>query len=189
MVLRSTQPLTDMSTRNLPVEGYRAAGAYGWQPHRHLWADCLENVGASTSQNPMGPSRPVTGIALPFSLRLWNINRTVFLDKNRTMDNVQKHNICINVPSSQTFGSYVNKKSLKFFFNLHGCGCGIKVHSTLNGLLCQPRVIMKMEKSVEWLAGETEVHGENLPQCRFVHHKPRMLPVRELGPPRWEASV
>jgi hypothetical protein len=58
-----------------------------------------------------------------------------------------------------------------------------------NGLLCQPRVIMTMEKLVEWLAGETEVLGENLPQCSFVHHKPHMLPVREAGPPRWEASV
>jgi hypothetical protein len=36
-----------------------------------------------------------------------------------------------------------------------------------------------MEKSVEWLAGETEVLRENLHQCRFVHHKPHMLPVRE----------
>jgi hypothetical protein len=53
----------------------------------------------------------------------------------------------------------------------------------------QPRVIMMMEKSVEWLAGETEVLRENLSQCRFVHHKPHILPVRELGPPRWEASV
>jgi hypothetical protein len=35
-----------------------------------------------------------------------NINTTVILDKNRTMDNVQKHNICINVPSSQTFRSH-----------------------------------------------------------------------------------
>jgi hypothetical protein len=50
-------------------------------------------------------------------------------------------------------------------------GGGIKIHSTLrplNGLLRQPRVIMIMEKSVEWLAGETEVLGETLPQCRFV---------------------
>jgi hypothetical protein len=46
-----------------------------------------------------------------------------------------------------------------------------------------------MEKSVEWLAGETEVLGENQAQCRFVHHKTHMLPVRESGPPRWEASV
>jgi hypothetical protein len=44
------------------------------------------------------------------------------------------------------------------------------------------------EKLVEWLAGETEVLVENLSQCRFVHHKPHMLPGREPGPPRWEAS-
>jgi hypothetical protein len=44
-------------------------------------------------------------------------------------------------------------------------------------LLCQPRVIMMMEKLVEWLAGETEGLGENLSQCRFVHHKPH-IPVR-----------
>jgi hypothetical protein len=65
------------------------------------------------------------------------------------------------------------------------------VHSTLRpliGLLCQPRVIM-MEKLVEWLAGETEVLGEKLLQCRFVHHKPHMLPGGEPGPPRWEATV
>jgi hypothetical protein len=40
------------------------------------------------------------------------------------------------------------------------------VHSALRpliSLLCQPRVIMLMEKLVEWLAGETEVLGDNLP--------------------------
>jgi hypothetical protein len=47
--------------------------------------------------------------------------------------------------------------------------------------LCQLRVIMIMEKSVEWLAGETEVLGENLPQCRFVHHKPHSYPYANLG--------
>jgi hypothetical protein len=34
----------------------------------------------------------------------------------------------------------------------------------------------------------TEILRENLPQCRFVHHKPHMLPGREPGPQRWEAS-
>jgi hypothetical protein len=51
-----------------------------------------------------------------------------------------------------------------------------------------PRVIMMVEKLVEWLAWETEVLAENLPQCRFVHQKPHMLPGREPELPRWEAS-
>jgi hypothetical protein len=66
------------------------------------------------------------------------------------------------------------------------------VHSALRppiGLLCQPRVIMMMEKLVQrWLSGETEVLGENLPQCRFVHHKPHTLPKHKPGAPRLEAS-
>jgi hypothetical protein len=52
------------------------------------------------------------------------------------------------------------------------------VHSALRppvGLLCQPRVIMMMMKLVEWwLAGETEVLGDNLHPCRFDHHKSHM---------------
>jgi hypothetical protein len=65
------------------------------------------------------------------------------------------------------------------------------VHSALRpstGLLCQPRVVMMTEKLVEWLEREIEILGENLPQCRFVHHKPHMVPGREPGPPRWETS-
>jgi hypothetical protein len=66
------------------------------------------------------------------------------------------------------------------------------VHSALQpliGLLCQLRVIMMMEKLVEWLEGETEVLGENLLQCHFVHHKPHMLPRREPGLPRWKPAT
>jgi hypothetical protein len=47
---------------------------------------------------------------------------------------------------------------------------------------------MMVEKLVAYLAWETEVLGENLPQCSFFNHKPHMLSGRELGLPRWEAS-
>jgi hypothetical protein len=52
MALVSTQPLTEISTTN--ILGVKDADAWDWQPQRHLWTDCLENVGASTSHNPMG---------------------------------------------------------------------------------------------------------------------------------------
>jgi hypothetical protein len=53
MALRSTQPLTEMSTRNLTWGKERPA-----RMTDHLTAICepdyLENVGASTSHNRMG---------------------------------------------------------------------------------------------------------------------------------------
>jgi hypothetical protein len=58
MDLRSTQPLTEMSTSDL-ASRVKAAGAYGWQPcHRHvpiIWK----------SWKPSKPIRTCTRIALP----------------------------------------------------------------------------------------------------------------------------
>jgi hypothetical protein len=49
-------------------------------------------------------------------------------------------------------------------------------------------IMMNMEQSVEWeLAGETEVLGENLPQCHFIHKSHMTCPEFEPRPP-WEAG-
>jgi hypothetical protein len=50
--------------------------------------------------------------------------------------------------------------------------------------------MMNMEQSVEFkLAGETEVLGENLPQCHFVYNEPHITwPGLEPEPPLWEAG-
>jgi hypothetical protein len=65
--LESTQPRTEVSTRNLPG-GKGGSSAWGWQPHRHLWANCLENVGAFMSQNPVGLYNLLQGQLYFFSL-------------------------------------------------------------------------------------------------------------------------
>jgi hypothetical protein len=50
-------------------------------------------------------------------------------------------------------------------------------------------MMMSVEQSVECFAGESEVLGENLPRCRFVHHKSHMTRHGlEPGPPWWEAD-
>jgi hypothetical protein len=77
MVLGLTQPLTEMSTRNLRG-GKKRPARRADQPCRHLWADCLENVGASTSRNPKG----LHGLHRDnFTLTVWTIFSTHLLNK------------------------------------------------------------------------------------------------------------
>jgi hypothetical protein len=61
MVLRSTQPLTEMSTSNLPGDHGRPARMADNTTTIHSW-----KCGSLDVSQPCGPSRPVTGIALPF---------------------------------------------------------------------------------------------------------------------------
>jgi len=66
MAMGSTQPLTEMSTRNISC-GVKAAGAYGWQTY-HLHVQTVlksESFSVSVLQ-PQGLSRPVMG--LPYLL-------------------------------------------------------------------------------------------------------------------------
>jgi hypothetical protein len=78
---------------------------------------------------------------------------------------------------------YANWGSLIHFL-ICKMGSGIKVHPTMrpfNGLLCQPRVIMIMVKSVECLAGETELLGENLPSAALSITNPTCSPYVNPG--------
>jgi hypothetical protein len=66
--------------------------------------------------------------------------------------------------------STLAQKGFFYLFILYYLVCEAIGTAATPGLLCQPRVIMKMivEKQMECrLPGETEVLGENLPQRHF----------------------
>jgi hypothetical protein len=142
----------------------------------------------SSSWDGEAPLRPVT-IAL--NLRAWRAGS--YSRYHRVHTNSRSHHtFCLVVlgtlPGVKSPG-VLNRSFASILINWYSGGLS-PIGSTRHcGLLCQPRVIKMMEKLVEWWLGrETEVFGENLLQYLFVHHKPHMLPGREPGPPRWEAS-
>jgi hypothetical protein len=108
------------------------------------------------------------------------------------MDELSK-TLAIIVGGSTENRTGIFQNKINFFLNLHSVGWSPNwVHSarrSFTALLCLPRAIVRMENLVEWMAGETEVLGENLPRRHFVHHKSHLIrPGIEPGPPRWEAS-
>jgi len=64
MALGLTQPLTEMSTRNISC-GVKAAGAYGWQPY-HLHVPIVLKSGSLNLLKPSGPVQACNGTALHF---------------------------------------------------------------------------------------------------------------------------
>ena len=72
MTLRLTQPLTEMSTRNI-FWGVMAAGSWGWPYHLHV--PSVLKSGSLRLLEPSGPVQACNGIALPFKfLRLQDTN-------------------------------------------------------------------------------------------------------------------
>jgi hypothetical protein len=65
MALGSTQPVTEMSTRNI-FWGVKAAGAYGCQPY-HLHVPIVLKSGRLNLLEPSGPVEACNGIAVPFT--------------------------------------------------------------------------------------------------------------------------
>ena len=73
MALGSTQPLTEMITRNISW-GVKAAGAYGWQPY-HLHVSIVLKSGSLNLLEHSGPVQASNGIALPLLLLIYCIHR------------------------------------------------------------------------------------------------------------------
>ena len=111
MALGSTQPLTEMSTRNIS-KGIKVAGAYGWQCYHLLVPIVLK----SGSLNLLEPSRSVqacNGIA--FSVSRTHLTESSVVVTTNTAEKSDGHSIwkvkCFRVYAVYYFGIIHKKES------------------------------------------------------------------------------
>jgi hypothetical protein len=108
LALRLTQPLTEMSTRNISWRA-KAAGAKGWQPcHRHV--PIVLKSGSLNLPEPSGPLQVYNGIALLLLVDvfvcIWDVQSTlIYLNKQKSYSHDRKENNRCFPPRIITFVS------------------------------------------------------------------------------------
>jgi hypothetical protein len=97
------------------------------------------------------------------------------------------------LPTNRPFqGQQYHRSDYYFISIISGVGLSPLGTAATSGLLYKPQMIDDECGAVGGIriAGETEVLGENVPQCHFVPHKSHMTrPGLEPGPPRWEVWI
>ena len=126
IVLRSTQPLTDTSTRNISwVVG--AAGAYDWQPY-HLHEPIVSKSG---SLNLLEPSGPVIGLYRDcFTFTFTYIIGVSFLLHQNKLVNILK---CCGIVYDLTVFGRSRWKAAGYFMNVL---MALNVSVTISSVSC-----------------------------------------------------
>ena len=109
MALGLTEPLTEMSIRNISWR-IKPAGAYGRQPY-HLHVPIVLKSGSLTLLETSGPAQTCNGIALPFTTndRLPTLHSCEFMrrwrqrqQRRRLQQQQQQQENCIRVTAERT---------------------------------------------------------------------------------------
>ena len=90
MTLGSTQPLTEISTRNISWR-VKAAGAYSWQPY-HLHVPTVLKYGNPNLVEPSGPVQTCRGTAFPLPLLYNGTQRYIYARSTYSVSHPKQEN-------------------------------------------------------------------------------------------------